>query len=51
MVEFNAGLEVVVDNVQVTRFPHKAGRIVITKPSGSLVLGKIPTDDPNSKFN
>lgn len=39
VVELKPGLEVVVNDVVVKQFPHSAGKILITKPSGSFVLG------------
>ncbi|KAK9754815.1 C8 domain [Popillia japonica] len=44
VVEFNPNLEVVVNDIKVTRFPHKAGLITITQLSSSLVLAELPND-------
>ncbi|KRT85525.1 hypothetical protein AMK59_1154, partial [Oryctes borbonicus] len=42
VVEFKPDLVVNVNNVSVTRFPHRIGNTIITKPSSRHVLAELP---------
>ncbi|KRT85523.1 hypothetical protein AMK59_186, partial [Oryctes borbonicus] len=42
VIEFKPDLVVNVNNVSVTRFPHRIGNTIITKPSSRHVLAELP---------